>query len=82
MIWTAATSLIWNFSFGLYPNHRYSFHNDEVQVCFIEAHPNDVFIVNEQTVLSQNIYRTGRSSENMIYHTSEIKNINGFLNKL
>ncbi len=53
------TLFVWNFSYGIYPNHRFNYYNDEVLVDFIIKHPDDIFIVKNADVLNRYYYKTG-----------------------
>lgn len=63
----AFTLLIWNIFYGLIPNNIYKFYNDEELVNFIMQHPNDQFIVREQTVINHYLYASGKNDYNRIH---------------
>lgn len=39
----ALTLFAWNFIYGIYPNHKFRYYNEDVLVDFIVNHPNDFF---------------------------------------
>lgn len=81
LTWTAVTLFIWNFSFGLYANNKFNYYNDYDLISFMLEHPEDTFIVKDQTVLSQYYYQTGYTKNNTIY-ASNIKDLDKVLSKL
>jgi len=56
----AVSLLIWNFSYGIYPNNQLHFNADDKVTQFIIDHPNDKFIAAEPAeVLNQYYYQKG-----------------------
>ncbi len=63
---TAASLLIWNFSYGIYPNNQLHFNADDQVTQFIIDHPNDKFIAAEPAIiLNQYYYQKGHWPENV-----------------
>ncbi|MCB0460840.1 MAG: hypothetical protein KDC74_12630 [Flavobacteriaceae bacterium] len=72
LVWTSVTFFIWNFSFGLYPNNRFNYYNDEVLINFMKDHPNKIFIVKNQSVLSEYHYKMGKMPKTHIFYSSDV----------
>jgi len=71
---------IWNFSFAIFPNHYYSYYNDEVLVDYIIANPKKTFLIKNATALNHYFYKTGIDSPKRIIlysktNKEELKNI-------
>ena len=70
--------ITWNFMFGIYPNNKYSYYNDNTLVDFIIEKPNDFFVVNNQRVLNIYYYKMGIDSYEKIILKDKIKTKNQF----
>ncbi|MCF6297332.1 MAG: hypothetical protein L3J08_05015 [Flavobacteriaceae bacterium] len=79
LIWLSITLFIWNFSFGLYPNNKFKYYNDDVLVKFIEEHSDNIFVVKEQSVLTEHYYKTGIMPNKKIIHFLKIKDLDTIL---
>ncbi|MCF6181424.1 hypothetical protein [Lutibacter sp.] len=73
LILLALNLFIWNFSYGIFPNHYYKYYNDAVLVDFIINHPNDKFLVKNDAVLNQFYYKTGMDNYKNILLLNQLK---------
>jgi len=73
LILLALNLFIWNFSYGIFPNHYYKYYNDTVLVNFIINHPNDKFLVKNDAVLNQFYYKTGIDNYKNIILLNQLK---------
>ena len=51
--------IIWNITYGLYPNNRYSYYNNEVVINYIRQHTDKTFLVTDRAIVNQYYYETG-----------------------
>ncbi len=65
--------LVWNFMFGIYPNNRFTFYNDDFLVDFIIKHPDDVFLVENPDLINRYYYATGVDNYGKIILKERIK---------
>jgi len=56
LAFTAASLFIWNFCFGIYPNHQLHFNADDQVTQFIIRHPEDKFIAAEPAIILNQYY--------------------------
>lgn len=75
LLWFSISLFSWNFMYGLYPNNKYNFYNDEVLVDFLIQHPNDLFIVKNSTVVNHFFYKTGIDEYERIIQFSKLDSI-------
>ncbi|MDO5655903.1 MAG: hypothetical protein Q4G27_07165 [Flavobacteriaceae bacterium] len=59
---------VWNFSFGIYPNHRYQFYDDRQFVDYLIQNSEEKVILKNLVTRSKYFYETGKSTENFIIH--------------
>ena len=71
----AFTLIIWNFTYVLYTNNKYQFYNDSVLVEFIKKHPNDIFLVDQHTVINQLEYETGIRNPINVFRVEKLNSI-------
>ena len=65
--------IVWNFMYGLYPNHHYKFFNDEALAEYIIQHPDDVFVIDNASLKNIYYYRTGIDNFHNIVLKKNIK---------
>jgi hypothetical protein len=67
-MYAALAMLVWNISFGLFPNYNYDFQNNSKTIDFINTHQGGIFILSDD-VLVQNMiyYKTGKTWDTDIY---------------
>ncbi|PID67763.1 MAG: hypothetical protein CR968_05080, partial [Flavobacteriia bacterium] len=65
--------LVWNFMFGIYPNNRFTYYNDDFLVDFIIKHPNDVFLVENPDLINRYYYATGVDNYDKIILKESVK---------
>ena len=62
----AVAMLIWNFTYGIYPNNSLHFNADAQVTAFVIEHPKDKFIASEPAIiLNQYYYQEGHWPENV-----------------
>jgi hypothetical protein len=67
-MYAALAMLVWNISFGLFPNYNYDFQKQSKTIDFINTHQGGIFILSDD-VLVQNMiyYNTGKTWDINIY---------------
>lgn len=50
---------IWNFSYGIFPNYKYNYYNDQELVNYMIHNKEKTFIIKRATVLNEYFYKTG-----------------------
>jgi hypothetical protein len=66
--------LVWNFSFGVYPDHKYDYSGDSKLVNYILLNPNEYYVVKNLEVVNRYYYKSGiENPSNIIigYNTIE-----------
>ena len=58
--------LIWNFSFGIFPNNRYVFYNDNQFVDYLIQNPDEKVVVRNLVTRSKYYYLTGKPTDRFI----------------
>jgi len=79
----AITMFIWNFSYGIFPNHFYNYYNDSRLVDFIIKNPTDIFVIKNATALNEYFYKTSidNYSRIFLYYQIDEKSIDSLLRK-
>jgi hypothetical protein len=68
LFYIALPLLLWNISFGLFPNHHYDFQNHTKTIDFINSHKGAVFILSDDVLVQNRIYyQTGKNWDTGIY---------------
>lgn len=76
------TLFVWNFSYGIFPNKKYSFYESEKLIHFIQKNENELFIVGNQFIINQYYYFTGKDNFENIVFEGKIKSPAEFNNAL
>lgn len=63
---------IWNFSYGIFPNYKYNYYNDEELVNYMIENKEKTFIVKNHTTISQYFYKTGIDNPKNIFRLNKI----------
>ncbi|MDO6738354.1 hypothetical protein [Wenyingzhuangia sp. 2_MG-2023] len=72
--WSVAIFLgVWNFFYGLYPNHNYNYDNNLALINFIKKHPEAIFIVKNLDVREHYYYETGINNYEHILRSKDVK---------
>ena len=74
--------IIWNVTYGLYPNNRYSYYNNEVVINYIRQHPDKTFLVTDSAIVNQFYYETGIDDYKNIIPLEKINSKEAFIELL
>lgn len=67
---TVVVLFLWNFFYGIFPNHQYHYYNDKELVEYMSKNRKKTFIIKNHTTRNQYFYNTGIGSpENIILFT-------------
>lgn len=64
--------LIWNFSYGIFPNFYYSYYNDGELVKYMISNKEKIFVIKNHTTISQYFYKTGIDNPKNIYRIEKL----------
>ncbi len=82
LITLSLTLFIWNFSYGIFPNKKYSFYESEKLIHFIQHNESELFIVGNQFIINQYYYFTGKDNFKNIIFEGKIKSFSEFKNTI